>query len=266
MTAKANVFDPARELLNFRDLGGMVAGSGRRVRSGMLYRSGQPGYRHPREIEALAQLGIATVCDFRSDAERASDPAAWMEQAGIAYLVPNRGRDVGDPVTTLLRATIDAETTREMMHDVYRGIAFAQQASFASLFARLLAAPAPVLFHCASGKDRTGAFAALLLTVLGVPRKTIVADFAVSDAAIDGITRQFAEDARHAPLTAAPAHVWGPMMEADPGYLGTFFTTLEERFGSLGEFVDQELGVDPAAQAELRRIYLTETEGANGQA
>ena len=43
----------------------------------------------------------------------------------------------------------------------------------------------PVLFHCAAGKDRTGVVAALVLAVLGVHDEQIVADYVLSDAAVD---------------------------------------------------------------------------------
>lgn len=40
----------------------------------------------------------------------------------------------------------------------------------------------PVLFHCTSGKDRTGVTAALLLSAVGVPREVIVQDYHESHA------------------------------------------------------------------------------------
>ena len=38
----------------------------------------------------------------------------------------------------------------------------------------------PVVFHCTSGKDRTGITAALLLHSVGIPKETIVEDYFVS--------------------------------------------------------------------------------------
>jgi protein-tyrosine phosphatase len=37
------------------------------------------------------------------------------------------------------------------------------------------------MYHCAAGKDRTGIMTALLLTMLGVDRDTVMADYALSD-------------------------------------------------------------------------------------
>jgi Tyrosine phosphatase family len=39
----------------------------------------------------------------------------------------------------------------------------------------------PIIVHCVKGKDRTGLVAALVQSVLGDARETIVADYAASD-------------------------------------------------------------------------------------
>ena len=41
----------------------------------------------------------------------------------------------------------------------------------------------PLLFHCSAGRDRTGVGAAMLLSMLGVERDRIVADFLESNVA-----------------------------------------------------------------------------------
>ena len=38
----------------------------------------------------------------------------------------------------------------------------------------------PVLYHCAAGKDRSGIMTVLLLTLLGVDRDTVIADYELS--------------------------------------------------------------------------------------
>ena len=55
-----------------------------------------------------------------------------------------------------------------------------------------------VLFHCAVGKDRTGVVAALLLSLLGVPRRVILEDYLASERNLRPLllelARQYAED------------------------------------------------------------------------
>ena len=44
---------------------------------------------------------------------------------------------------------------------------------------------APILVHCASGKDRTGVVVAVLLLTLGVPREVIVEEYLLSEGAVE---------------------------------------------------------------------------------
>ena len=247
-------------LANFRDLGGIVTIDGRRVRSGRVLRSAAPAYASASDLDTIATLGIRYICDFRSEPECPADPSRWAQSRGIDYWLPNAGQAVGDPVVALARCTIDVQTTEALVHDVYRRIAFDQAPSFRLLFARLLAGEYPHLIHCASGKDRTGVFVALLLHALGVPRPTILADFAQSNDAIDHITRAFRDEPRHAPLIAAPEEVWAPLMRADPAALETLHATLEERHGSLDRFLEEELGVGGAERQRLRDVLLEDQE------
>lgn len=248
----------ALAILNFRDIGGMRTGDGRRVRRGMVFRSGAPDYRGVADFNAFARLGIRHVCDFRSAGERPCDPEAWARSAGIAFFAPNAGKPVGDPVTALRRCTISTETTRELMHEVYAQIPVDQAPSFAALFDRLAAGAAPILIHCASGKDRTGVFTALLLDLLGVPRAAIAADYVLSNQSVEGITRAFRDDPRHAPLIAAPFEVWAPLMGCEVEYLDTLFDSLARTHGSAGAYLEQALGVGPRQREALRELLLTD--------
>ena len=56
---------------NFRTLGGLPAAGGRRLRPHALLRADRLIGLDARDWEELARTGLATVCDLRSDAERA---------------------------------------------------------------------------------------------------------------------------------------------------------------------------------------------------
>src|ERR1700759_4751326 len=45
---------------------------------------------------------------------------------------------------------------------------------------RLVRGEAPLAMNCSAGKDRTGVGSALVLSVLGAPRETVVADYALT--------------------------------------------------------------------------------------
>ncbi|MEU5459964.1 tyrosine-protein phosphatase, partial [Streptomyces globisporus] len=65
---------PAATVVNLRDLGGIALGRDRRVRQGVLFRSGQLSELDPARDRAVAALGIRTVVDLRT-ARSPSRPA-----------------------------------------------------------------------------------------------------------------------------------------------------------------------------------------------
>ncbi|WP_229899881.1 tyrosine-protein phosphatase, partial [Streptomyces capoamus] len=55
---------------NFRDVGGLPTVDGRRVRHGVLFRSGHLAHATQEDAAFLASLGLHTVFDFRNAADQ----------------------------------------------------------------------------------------------------------------------------------------------------------------------------------------------------
>ena len=168
-------FDLLREYSarNFRDLGGHPGTDGRLVRTGKVYRSSHLG---AVPIESpLRQLHLRTLVTLQSRVEvkhlGRPEPAS---RAGVRWEhIPmgdewftNKGyvRISDDP------AKIHLALVMHFREDWRR-------------FFKLLAERDvyPLLFHCSAGRDRTGVGAAMLLSLLGVSRERIVADFLESN-------------------------------------------------------------------------------------
>ena len=60
-----------QSIRNFRSLGGQTTAEGGRVRSGLVYRSGHLAEASDSDVEALVELGIRTVFDFRNQGDLA---------------------------------------------------------------------------------------------------------------------------------------------------------------------------------------------------
>lgn len=244
-------------VVNFRDIGGLPALEGSVIRQGFLYRSAAPDYGNDQVVSALARRGVRFICDFRSAGERPCDPKVLAATAGIEYLAPNSEKPVGDPVTALRRCTISTAETQTLMHEVYRQIPFDQAPSFTVLFQRIVNNSMPILVHCASGKDRTGVFVALLLYILGVSRDLIGQEYAISNQWVEDITRAFHEDSRHAPLVAAPFEIWSPLMGSEPAYLDSMFDALKQAHGSVEAYLKEMLDVGEDERRFLRQLLLS---------
>ena len=80
---------------NFRDLGGYRTADGSHVIWGRLYRSAVMAGLTPDDFTRLGQLGITTVCDFRSTDERTREAVAWPAGVQPTVLATDYGLDLG---------------------------------------------------------------------------------------------------------------------------------------------------------------------------
>ncbi len=164
---------------NFRDLGGVVASDGRRVRLGRFFRSPALTGLLPMERKRLIALDPGVVIDFRSQAEipgAANDLAPPLTDRRLHLAIPPlvnaRYREL------FASKDLRHEAVVEAMTESYREFARRHH----RVYARFLAATRDagdraVIFHCTAGKDRTGFAAALLLAALGASIEDIERDY-----------------------------------------------------------------------------------------
>ena len=139
---------------------------------------------------------------------------------------------------------------------IYRQMLTGNKA-FKELFRALEAGETPILFHCTSGKDRTGVAAMLILLALGASDKTIAEDFEKTNIwrrpELEAVWAEHAEE-----IAADPARkdfylgVFGVHPESAPFVL----SIIRERYGSADAYLEAEYGLTPARLMRLRRMYL----------
>jgi protein-tyrosine phosphatase len=231
---------------NFRDLGGHPAADGRRVRRGRVFRCGAPAELDAGDAGRLQALGLRCVIDFRSNEERAREPARWPNGPETRRIEWDYELD-RDAYSGLLRSEATPEELDEMMRGFYRRMPSEFAHCYRELFAALLDAHVPLAFHCAAGKDRTGIAAALLLSALGVPRERIYEDYLLSN-----------EQLMRANLRppGMPHSVFNLVARVDRSWLVAAFDAIETEAGSIDSFIEQRLGVDSRAVEHLRTLYL----------
>ncbi|MEM7219568.1 MAG: tyrosine-protein phosphatase [Pseudomonadota bacterium] len=165
---------------NFRDIGGYPTADGRRVRWGRYYRAGRQDRMTAADLERLRELGVATQIDLRKPDEAAEQGEGPLPGMGARYLnlpvIPEGGGDV------LSRLVGDTGISGER----YLGYLEFGPDVWVAMF-EIFADPAqhPIVLHCTAGKDRTGVSTAFLLSVLGVDRALIEADYRITNRDVD---------------------------------------------------------------------------------
>lgn len=247
---------------NFRDLGGYPAADGQTVRWGRLYRSGVMAGLTDADYAYLDSLGIKVVCDLRTSAERANEPTEWRAAPVTTLSFPDpEASDEAALGRVLMDPQVTPEAVKAMMTGFYATILEQQAPAYRDMFDRLAANEVPLAFHCSAGKDRTGVGAALILSALGVPRETIVADYVLSDQLVDyrkamQLDQEAGKDDPYAFLRQLPPEVVAPLLASDAAYIEATFAQMEAQHGSVEAYLKAELDVTDEDLAALRANLL----------
>jgi protein-tyrosine phosphatase len=252
---------------NARDLGGLPAVNGRRVRVGRLIRTAALGRLTDEDLPVLGKLAPACVVDLRHASEQEVAPPDRLP--GEPRVVHLPVYDPAHPVFTYVSAVLlghDLAAYEELagegmpaaMCAIYRWFVTGESARAGFGAAVRLAAGAgnlPLLFHCSAGKDRTGWLSVVLLAALGVDEEAIRADYlrhnelteSLREVLLAAMTRQRPD------LDPTAAR---PLLEVRPEYLDAAYEEVWRVHGSFGAYLRDGLGVTGATLAALRANLL----------
>jgi len=173
-----------KSVLNFRDIGGISAPRGKKLREGIIFRSANPDRISRMDIEKIRSLNIRTIIDLRAGHElnNRSISVDCTEKLVLPLDFTQTTRERLKPA--IYKKDAEAAIT-EISNAIYLEILDASAPVFRQVM-EVLASPdrCPVLIHCQAGKDRTGIIIALVLLSLGVERKLIINDFMKSNDAL----------------------------------------------------------------------------------
>lgn len=251
---------------NFRDVGGLSTTDGRRLRYGILYRSGHLAHATAEDAAFLTGLGLHTVFDFRNAADHKLDgldiALPGVRNVSIPLSDPADGaafwRMVRDGNMEELRSILaDGKGTRRMV-DSYRAIILDRTAEHSRVLHALAEDSVPALMHCAAGKDRAGLSIAVTLLAVGVGRETIEADYLKSN---DAHRRYRVHRSDTSPAGTSPEvmELLNPLFGARPAYLAAAFETIDETWGGTDRYLADGLKLTPATRERLRERLLEES-------
>ncbi len=167
---------PFEGCFNFRDIGGYPNQEGKRVKKGLYFRAGRQDRMTDEDLLGLSDLQISTQIDLRRPDEVREQGKGPLEAVGARYIniavIPEGGTD------QLSRLVGDTGISGKR----YLGYLEFGPSSWLKMFEIFAdAGSLPVVLHCTAGKDRTGVSTAFLLSVLGVSRDWIEADYLLTN-------------------------------------------------------------------------------------
>lgn len=247
---------------NFRDLGGYKTADNKTVRKGLLFRSGVMTGLTEADQEYLEKIGFDTVVDLRSREELELYPNHWVQNSDINYLSQSYSMK---EFTAALENASGAPTD---MGALYKTMPLTLKPQLKMYFDQAINGEAPLVVNCSAGQDRTGIASALMLSALGVPREAILDDYQLStkyrrpqvergnvDLKAAAETNDFAKMMlRYA--SAETTHASPLVTQDGTPYLAFALAQIEEDYGSVPAYLEQELDVTAADIARLKQQYL----------
>lgn len=249
---------------NLRDLGGYETKGGATVVRGLVYRSNQLAGISPEDMEKIAKLDLKNDYDLRTEAERSPLPDELPPGVNNIWLDVLKDATGSAPTNLLALLQDPKEGNKELGDGKIEAVFISSYRDFVSLSSAKTAYhefftsladqnKLPALFHCTTGKDRTGWGAAALLTLLDVPKETVMKDYLRSNdyilplykEVIDGYVAGGGEP-------SIPQAIFGVKEE----YLEASFDEMETKYRSIENYFSEALGIDTAMQNKLRDMYL----------
>lgn len=257
-------------LPNTRDLGGIMTKDGRKIKNKMLLRSGQLFFATEKDKDILLnEYNLGLVVDFRSLSEKEEKPDP--ELPGVKYIYNPVMSEITKGITRdeksdkdtirmiIINMANDLPRAERYMEEIYENLvnddyALSQYGKFIDHI--LENEKKASLWHCTAGKDRAGFATFLILECLGVDKDTIIEDYL--------LTNQYVKKDIDKMVNSIKAEYDFPIIEEvvkalfgiKKSYLVNVYDTIEQRFGSVKNFLKLKLGVDDKKIKILQDRYL----------
>ena len=249
---------------NLRDLGGWPTAGGGRVRRGLLYRAAEPFTLDDEGRTEFAALGVRTVYDFRSEAECERKPDTVPDGARRVLVDVMADSTHGAPVH-VAQLLDDPKVADEMLASGKSVFLFERgyrelvdlpsaHANYRRFFTGIADPQTrPALFHCTTGKDRTGWAAATLLMLLGVSDDDVMREYLLTNEELMPVMKQVLD--KFAAVGGDPELLL-PVVGVEADYLDAALDEMRSKYGSIGAYFTDALGIDPAEQQALRDAFV----------
>lgn len=239
---------------NARDIGGYPTHSGRQTRWRTLVRADNLHKLTLAGQAALRDYGVRTVIDLRLAHEVEKQPNPFAAQQNRPETPVYLNLPLHDPAAN---AAMDVAPS---MMDEYIIILEQSKPHISGVIQATATgmAEGAVVVHCHGGKDRTGIVVALLLSIAGVPRETIIEDYSLSEVQLEPLHAAWLEEQRIAQGHPIERPRW---MHSRPETMHGVLDFLDREYGGPEGYLEAA-GVPGSCITQIRK-HLVATAGAD---
>lgn len=260
---------PVSSLKNARDLGGTINMDGRAVRKNMILRAARLCTISKEDAHSLKEMGISHVIDLRTEEEIEKNPDINVEEfIYVSCSLPS----------------IELSNHQKLLQNWFQRSKNEQQTWYLSeymesinmkdMYARILKTPESIsniqrvfetllssecsgaIFHCTSGKDRTGIIAMLIYSILMCEYEDMRNDYQASALHTYTEMELLADDLMEFGYKESLIHetryycgIGGDMFDYIQQYIG-------DEFGSMDNYISNVLNLTSDMLSQFREKYL----------
>ena len=254
---------PLKGAHNFRELGGYRTQDNKSVKWGILYRSDELHALTAEDIKYLERLKLNTLVDFRSLGERENEPDPLLKETNILLL----------PIDVLAESSSEesVKSQQEIQEELFSGerdlsnLLVDANKDFATTFTPTYKIfidtliennGLPLVFHCSAGKDRAGFAAAIVLSILGVPRDIIIQDYLATNAYTKDEIDRTIKQINISSLFQADIDNIRKVLEVEERYIQAAFDAIDKEWGSMELYFKNGLMLSEAEIEKIKALYL----------
>lgn len=236
---------------NFRDVAGdgkgLLLADGSRMAVGVIFRSGKLAPISKADRERLAKAGVTDIYDLRTPKVIANSPDPAID--GAEHHEVNIFAVYATPPVKPTSVAAAIEHMRQMNRSFVTDAD--QRAAIAVVLTSIAENHGPVVVHCSEGKDRTGWISAMLQSVAGAGERAVMNEYLASNTYRRDLIERDVAKARKSGGKQAAA-IKRALVEVDASYLQAGLTELKDRYGDLGGYLTEGLGLSQDTIDTLR--------------
>ncbi|MFD1768730.1 tyrosine-protein phosphatase [Sphingobacterium suaedae] len=249
---------PLSGTANFRDLGGIRTTTGRHVAWGNFFRADDLSALREQDFPYLENTGIRYVYDLRSSEEvskKKDHLPSNMHWVHSPIFDENSALQTQAVMQQFADGTMTEEGARNLLTEANRDFATKNVGKFRSVVQQILENSQPSLFHCTAGKDRTGFTSALILSILGVDRETVIQEYLMTNYYThEKLTRSMDQMIAGMGGKIQPS-VMVQLMRVDRRYLEAAFSAIDEQYGTMDHFIRDGLEISDEKRQQYIKKY-----------
>lgn len=238
--------------INTRDIGNYTNLLGKKIKSGVLFRSDTLANLTQRDLDKIKSLGIEQIIDFNFYNNNNFKKLDGLEYFNIPINLEKKYSKKLKSYISL--SNNDKYDIHNFFIDVYEKFILEYQNEF-KLFLNILLSGKKTLFFCEYGKDATGYATMLLMKILDIPDKIIFEDYLKSNIYIKPYLNDLIKKNKVFNISCRNHDTFKPLYLVDKRYLNSAFDTADFYYKNIDNYIVNILNINKDVKERLNKYY-----------